>query len=231
MMHFFVRFIICLILSAALAASPAGMGGFQDAYAKTTKQSAKKKPVQIKKSGNKKRSKAQRLQPAPSSATDNSRHAALVVNANTGELIYESNATGIRHPASLTKMMTLYLLFESLSQGKLRMDSMLPVSSKAASQAPTNMRLEAGDTIPVRTAIDALIVRSANDVAMAVAEALGGTEFNFALMMNQRARQLGMKNTVFHNPSGLPDTRQVSTALDLAKLAIALRRDFPQYYP
>lgn len=156
---------------------------------------------------------------------------ALVVDASTGHILYEKNAGSVRYPASLTKMMTLYMTFDALKKGKLSMQQSLPVSTKAASQPQTNIALDAGDRLPVRTAIESLVVRSANDSAMVLAEAIGGTQWNFALMMTKKARQLGMKNTVFRNPNGLPDTQQHTTAYDMARLGIALRRDFPEYYP
>jgi D-alanyl-D-alanine carboxypeptidase len=156
---------------------------------------------------------------------------ALVVDAETGKVLYEKNAGNTRYPASLTKMMTLYLTFEALKSGKLTMDDSINVSAKAAGQAQTNISLNPGENLPVRTAIESVVVRSANDSAMALAEALGGTEWNFALMMTQKAHELGMKNTVFRNPNGLPDNKQHTTAYDMARLGIALRRDFPEYYP
>lgn len=159
------------------------------------------------------------------------RFAALVVDADSGQVLYEKNAGNIRYPASLTKMMTLYLTFEALENGKLSSDTLLPVSAKAANQPQTNIDLSAGDQLPVEKAIQSVVVRSANDSAMVLAEAIGGTEWNFALMMTKKARELGMKNTVFRNPNGLPDNKQRTTAYDMARLAIALRRDFPSYYP
>lgn len=159
-----------------------------------------------------------------------SRYAALVVDADTGKVLYQNQAGNLRYPASLTKMMTLYLTFDALKRNALRIDQTLPVSEKAASQAPTNISLSAGDRLPMRTAIESVVVRSANDSAMVLAEAIGKTEWNFALMMTQKARELGMKNTVFRNPNGLPDDAQHTTAYDMARLAIALRRDFPEYY-
>lgn len=159
------------------------------------------------------------------------RFSALVVNASNGQVLYEKNATAKRFPASLTKMMTLYLTFDALKKGKISMDDEISVSSKAASQSPTNISLHAGDRVPVRTAIESVIVHSANDSAMVLAEAIGGSESNFAAMMTNKARSLGMKDTVFRNPNGLPNPQQVTTAYDMARLAIALRRDFPQYYP
>lgn len=157
-------------------------------------------------------------------------YAALVVDAKTGHVLYQNNADSICYPASLTKMMTLYLTFDALKKGKLSMNDTLPVSAKAASQPQTNIALDAGDRLPVKTAIESVVVRSANDSAMVLAEALGQTQWNFALMMTAKARQLGMKNTVFKNPNGLPDPQQHTTAFDMARLGIALRRDFPEYY-
>lgn len=157
-------------------------------------------------------------------------YSALVVNADTGRVLYEKNAESLRYPASLTKMMTLYLTFDALKHGDLKIDDMLYVSEKAASQPQTNISLEKGDRLPLKTAIESLVVRSANDSATVIAEAIGKTEFNFGLMMTQKARELGMMDTVFRNPSGLPDNKQYTTALDMARLGIALRRDFPEYY-
>ncbi len=157
-------------------------------------------------------------------------YAALVVDASTGRVLYEKNADASRYPASLTKMMTLYLTFDALKRGKLSLDQAMPVSAKAAKQPATNISLKTGDRLPVSKAIESLVVRSANDSAMVLAEAIGKTEWNFALLMTQKARELGMKNTIFRNPHGLPDGKQHTTAYDMARLAIALRRDFPEYY-
>lgn len=154
----------------------------------------------------------------------------LAVDGDNGRVIYSKNASTVSYPASLTKMMTLYLTFDALKKGKLKLDQTLIVSSKAARQPQTNIALEKGDRLPVRIAIESIVVRSANDSAMTLGEALGKTEWNFALMMTKKARELGMKNTVFRNPSGLPDRGQHTTAFDMARLAIALRRDFPEYY-
>jgi D-alanyl-D-alanine carboxypeptidase len=166
----------------------------------------------------------------PASLTDPAKDAALIVDGATGKVLYSRNAMAERHPASLTKMMTLYLLFESLKKGQVSFSTMLPVSAHAAAQKPTKLHLYAGDQIPVYVAINAIVVRSANDVAVTVAEALGGTESNFAAMMNAKARQLGMRDTFYHNASGLPDPLQISTASDLAILARHLAYDFPQYF-
>jgi D-alanyl-D-alanine carboxypeptidase len=166
----------------------------------------------------------------PASLTDPSKDAALVVDGVTGKILYARNATSERHPASLTKMMTLYLLFEALRKGEVTMSTNLPVSAHAAAQRPTKLYMQPGDMIPVNSAIEAIVVRSANDVAVTIAEALGGTESHFAEMMNTKARQLGMKDTFYHNASGLPDPLQISTASDLAVLAHHLAYDFPQYF-
>ena len=166
----------------------------------------------------------------PASLTDPSKDAALVVDGATGKVLYARNATAERHPASLTKMMTLYLLFEALKKGEVTMNTNLPVSAHAAAQKPTKLHLQPGDMIPVSTAIEAIVVRSANDVAVTIAEALGGTESHFAEMMNAKARQIGMRSTFYHNASGLPDPLQISTAADLAVLAHHVAYDYPQYF-
>lgn len=155
----------------------------------------------------------------------------IIVDAKSGSVISESNADAVTQPASLTKMMTLYLLFEKLEQGKVKLTDSITFSSYAASRAATNLNVQAGDKIGVETAILAIVVRSANDVATAIAETLGGTEETFARQMTVKARQLGMNSTNFHNASGLPDAAQRTTARDMAVLGIALMRDFPQYYP
>lgn len=163
-------------------------------------------------------------------AQANPRYASIVVDVATGEVLHGSNADATRYPASLTKMMTLYLVFEALEQGRLTLDQRLPVSAHAAAMPPSKLGLRAGGSITVRDAILALIVRSANDVAAVVAEALGGSESAFARQMTEKARALGMTSTTFRNASGLPDNRQVSTARDLATLSIRVLRDFPQHY-
>ncbi len=127
----------------------------------------------------------------PAGLTDPAKDAAVIEDGATGKILYSRNATAERHPASLTKMMTLYLLFEALKKGQVTMATPLPVSAHAASQRPTKLRLYPGDTIPVEVAIYAIVIRSANDVAVAIAESLGGTESHFAEMMTTKARQLG----------------------------------------
>jgi D-alanyl-D-alanine carboxypeptidase len=158
------------------------------------------------------------------------KYAAIVLDADTGEIIHETNADAQTYPASLTKMMTLYLLFEALESGKLKLDQQLPVSLHAANRAPSKLGLIAGETVAVRDVILGLVTKSANDAASVAAEALGGTETGFADKMTQKAQKLGMPNTVFRNASGLPDPKQHTTARDIAKLARALYRDFPKQY-
>ncbi|OCW56559.1 penicillin-binding protein [Hoeflea olei] len=159
------------------------------------------------------------------------KYAAIVVDAKDGRMLYGANANELRYPASLTKMMTLYLLFEAMEQGRVSGSDLIPISRNAATRPPSKIGLKAGQSIPVDTAIRVLVVKSANDVATAVGEFLGGgSEDRFAEMMTAKARELGMSRTTFRNASGLPDPGQVTTATDMARLSIALRRNFPQYY-
>lgn len=174
------------------------------------------------------RGKARRV--VPRSGVNDPRYAALIMNPKTGEIYHSRSADVKRYPASLTKMMTLYLLFEALEQRKVSLGTKMRVSDYASVQPQTNISLTTRDQIPVETAIKALVVRSANDVAVVVAEHLGGSVPGFAKKMTAKARQLGMNNTVFRNPHGLPDSNQYTTARDMAKLGIALKRDFPRYY-
>ena len=158
------------------------------------------------------------------------RDAALVVDGKSGQVLFERNAAAERHPASLTKMMTLYLLFNALERQQITLQTPITISRHAAAQLKVNLNLSPGMKMSVETAIKAVIVRSANDVAVALAEAVGGTEGHFAQLMTAKARELGMHNTFYHNASGLPDVLQVTTASDLAILARHLAYDFPQYY-
>ncbi|MDA0260822.1 MAG: D-alanyl-D-alanine carboxypeptidase [Proteobacteria bacterium] len=158
------------------------------------------------------------------------RYASVVIDADTGEVIYGRQENAQRIPASLVKMMTLYLTFEALADGTLQLKQELKVSKRAAGRAPTKLGVHPGKTIAVEDAILGLITKSANDVATVLAEALGGSEPKFARLMTIKGRKLGMKHTKFRNASGLPNRRQRSTALDMAVLARALFRDYPQYY-
>jgi D-alanyl-D-alanine carboxypeptidase len=159
------------------------------------------------------------------------KNAVLVVDANTGQTIYQSSADAPRYPASLAKMMTLYIVFEQIEQGRLSYQTKIKASANAAAAAPSKLELDEGDEISLIDAIKALITKSANDVAVAVAEHIGGTEANFARLMTQKAAQLGMKSTLFKNASGLPNDEQVTTARDMVTLALRLQDDFPKHYP
>lgn len=156
--------------------------------------------------------------------------AAIVVDANSGRTLYARNEHELRHPASVTKVMTLYLLFEQIEKGRIHLDSPLTVSAHAAAQAPTKLGLRKGDSISVENAIKAIVTRSANDIAVAVAEAIGGDEDTFAELMTRKAHALGMSRTRFVNASGLPNDEQVTTAYDLAILGRAIQDHFPRHY-
>jgi D-alanyl-D-alanine carboxypeptidase len=158
------------------------------------------------------------------------KYSALVIDGSSGTMLYQSDANATRYPASLTKMMTLYLLFEAMQQGRVTKSTEIPFSTNASRQPPSKLGVRAGQTIDVDTAILALSVKSGNDVAVAVAEYLGGSEEQFAAQMTSRARQLGMGSTVFRNASGLPDPDQHTTARDMALLGMALRSRFPQHF-
>jgi len=168
--------------------------------------------------------------PATSSIVSNPQYAAIVVDANTGDILHAANADSLRHPASLTKIMTLYLLFERLEAGKVKLDTRLEVSAHAHAQAPSKLGLRPGQTISVEDAIKALVTKSANDIAVVIAEALAGSEDEFAKQMTRKARALRMSKTVYKNASGLPDDEQVTTARDQALLGLAIQERFPTYY-
>jgi len=157
-------------------------------------------------------------------------YAAIVLDANSGHVLHADKADELRHPASLTKIMTLYLLFERLDAGKIRLDSQLPVSEHASIQAPTKLGLKPGQSLEVEDAIRGMVTKSANDAAVAVAEAIGGSEREFADMMTLKAHAIGMGRTVYRNASGLPNDEQVTTARDQALLGRAIQERFPRYY-
>ncbi len=173
---------------------------------------------------------AAQLSLAPHAQADGQRYAAFVVDQNTGNVLHSRRSTAERYPASLTKMMTLYMLFEAIDIGDVGLQDQIRISANAATAPPSRLGFHAGDTISVEDAILALVVKSANDVAVAVGERLGGGEAAFAEAMTERARALGLDNTTFRNASGLPDRQQSTTAQDMARLAIALHRDFPHYF-
>ena len=165
-----------------------------------------------------------------SAGPDGPVYEAIVVDAETGQVLRQLNPDAVTYPASLTKMMTLYLTFEALNQGRLRLDQYVQVSATAAAHAPSKLGFEPGEWVMVRDLILGIVTKSANDAAAELAETLGGTEANFALMMTQKAQQLGMVHTHYANASGLPDPEQLTTARDIARLALALYRDFPREY-
>jgi D-alanyl-D-alanine carboxypeptidase len=157
-------------------------------------------------------------------------YAAIVVDANSDEVLHEASADEPRHPASLTKIMTLYLLFEQIDAGKLKLDSPLQVSTEAALAPPTKLGLKSNQTLAVEDAIKGMVTRSANDAARVVGEAIGGSEQEFAVLMTEKAKALGMTNTTYVNASGLPADEQITTARDQAILGRAIQDRFPELY-
>lgn len=164
------------------------------------------------------------------SESSSPKFASIIVDGNSGAVLQATSPDGIRHPASLTKIMTLYLLFERLESGKMKLDTEMPVSQHAADQDPTKLNLRPGQTIRVEDAIKGLVTRSANDAAVVIAEAIAGDEDDFAQMMTRKARSLGMSRTVYRNANGLPNDEQVTTARDQATLGRAIQERFPRYY-
>ena len=156
---------------------------------------------------------------------------AIAVDARNGKVLYGSDVDGLRHPASLTKVMTLYILFQELKAKRLTLSSPLRASARASRMPPSKLGLKAGQTLTVEDAIKALVTRSANDVASIIAENLGGSESAFAARMTKTARAIGMKRTTFRNASGLPNPNQVTTARDMATLSLRIQRDFPNITP
>ncbi len=165
-----------------------------------------------------------------STALATSGTSSIIIDAQSGNILYADNAEELRYPASLTKLMTLYIAFNALETGKLKLTDKLKVSHTAASRSPSKLGLPAGSYIDVKTIIEALIVKSANDCATVLAEALSPTEADFAKLMTRTARKLGMHRTTFKNASGLPNSAQKTTARDLAILGAAIYHHFPQYY-
>ena len=158
------------------------------------------------------------------------KYAAIVVDAKSGEVLYAKRADSPRYPASITKIMTLYLAFDALAAGRMKLDDPVMISPRAAAQAPVKLGLRPGESLTVSEAMQAMAIKSANDIAVALAEKIGGSEGRFATMMTLKAQELGMTNSHFVNASGLPDSRQISTARDIAILSRAVMRDYPQYY-
>lgn len=158
------------------------------------------------------------------------KYASIVMDAETGQVLHAANADTRKFPASLTKMMTLYMTFEALESGKLTLEQRLPVSARAAGMAPSKLGLKAGDRVRVEDCVLGLVTKSANDCAVVLAEAIGGSEMNFAKLMTAKARSIGMTRTTFKNASGLPNSGQLSTARDMARLSQALLQDHKKYY-
>lgn len=217
------------VVAACLAATGLPAAPSQAAPAQAaTKKSEQKAPV--KKAAIKKKAGKPAAQSVVS-RPGGPQYESIVVDADTGRVLHEVDADVASPPASLTKMMTLYMLFDALKKGEVRMNTPMKVSAKAASQAPSKMGLVRGKILTVDQAIDAEVTKSANDVAVVIAEHLGGTEERFAEKMTTTARAMGMKQTTFHNASGLPDPEQFSSARDMAILAKHLIQDHPDLYP
>ncbi|AHB49418.1 D-Ala-D-Ala carboxypeptidase [Hyphomicrobium nitrativorans NL23] len=174
--------------------------------------------------------KAKQAKKQPAKKAPPPKQSSMIIDGNTGAVLHDDAADEPRFPASLTKVMTLYMLFSEIEQGRLSFSSRITASARAAAAPPSKLDLKPGDTITVADAVKALVVRSANDVAVAVAEHIGGSEPAFARAMTQRARQIGMTQTVFHNASGLPEPRQITTARDMLTLALRIQDDFPKHY-
>lgn len=167
---------------------------------------------------------------ASAPAAANSKYAGIVIDAKTGKTLYAADADERRYPASLTKMMTLYMVFDALDRGKIKLGTRITFSANAAKEPPTKLGVGTGRSITVEQAIYALVTKSANDASTAIAEHLGGTEAEFARMMTAKARSLGMSRTTFRNAHGLPNSKQVTTARDMARLGLALREHHPRHY-
>ncbi len=207
-------FFLAVVLVLSLACT-------DEAEAKTSKTRSKKKTKS-------RRPAAARVLPVDYSTA---RYADIVIEADTGRILQETNSQKILHPASLTKMMTLYLAFQAVESGRVRLETPLSVSSNAASQSPTKLGVRAGQRLRVYDAIMGLVTESANDAAVVLAEGLGGSVPAFANLMNRQAKALGMRSTHFRNPSGLPDPDQVTSARDMAILGYALIAHYPGFYP
>jgi D-alanyl-D-alanine carboxypeptidase len=178
----------------------------------------------------KQRRKRQPTKRAVQAETYSPRYAAIVIDAKTGTTLHQASPDALRHPASLTKIMTLYLLFEQMEAGRMSLATEMEVSAQASMQAPTKLGLQPGQKLTVEDAIKGLVTKSANDASVVVAEALAGNEAEFARQMTRKARSLGMNQTVYRNASGLPNQEQITTARDQAMLGIAIQERFPRYY-
>lgn len=223
MLAAFMAFVIPLAMTALGS-------GVADAKARATDAKAHATDAQQRASDAKPRAKRTRVRHAVHGAGYRPLYADIMIDDNSGQVLHETDPDAPRHPASLTKVMTLYLLFGELDAGRIKLDYDLAVSARASEQNPTKLGLRAGQTIKVEDAIKGLVTKSANDAAVVVAEALGGSEEEFAQMMTRKARALGMSNTIYVNASGLPADEQITTARDQALLGRAIMHRFPQYY-
>jgi D-alanyl-D-alanine carboxypeptidase len=228
-----LRVVVALLTTAVFVGAgwdAAKARSSDQAEARTSARSSSAKSSSAK-SSSAKRSAAKKSRPRVIHGPNyNPPYADIVVDDKSGLVLHEVSADAPRHPASLTKIMTLYLLFEQLEAGRLKLDTPLPVSSKAALQNPTKLGLKADQTLTVEDAIKGLVTKSANDAAVVVAEAIGGSEEEFAQLMTLKARMLGMLSTVYVNASGLPAEEQITTARDQAVLGRAIQHRFPGYY-
>jgi D-alanyl-D-alanine carboxypeptidase len=215
-----MAFVIPLAATALGSADAGAKTRATDAGAKTRATDAGAKP----------RASKRRIKHAIHGSGYRPPYADIMVDDNSGQILHETDPDAPRHPASLTKVMTLYLLFGELEAGRIKLDYDLAVSARAASQNPTKLGLRPGQTLKVEDAIKGLVTKSANDAAVVVAEALGGSEEEFAQMMTRKARALGMSNTTYVNASGLPADEQITTARDQALLGRAIMHRFPEYY-
>lgn len=221
--------VVAALLAVTLTAPAAPVAHAQTTSKSKVKQAASKPVAKV--APRAKKIQAAKRAPSSTMPRKSERYASLVLDAQSGQVLHDASAYQTRHPASLTKVMTLYMTFEAIEQGRLRMDQRLPVSGWASIQSPTKLDLKEGDTVTVRDLIFGLITKSANDASVVLAEAIAGDEDVFAQRMTQRARQLGMNATTFRNASGLPNDQQVTSAHDMAVMAMAVMRDFPTYYP
>jgi D-alanyl-D-alanine carboxypeptidase len=219
-------FAALMAFAIPLAATAFGSG---DAGAKARATDASAKPHTADASA-KPRATKRRVKHAIHGAGYRPPYADIMIDDNSGQVLHETDPDAPRHPASLTKVMTLYLLFGELEAGRIKLDYDLAVSARASSQNPTKLGLRTGQTLKVEDAIKGLVTKSANDAAVVIAEALGGSEEDFAQMMTRKARALGMSNTTYVNASGLPAEEQITTARDQALLGRAVMHRFPQYY-
>jgi D-alanyl-D-alanine carboxypeptidase len=217
------------LAAVGLAILAVAWAGWDEAEARTARQQEKQQQVK-QQPAKQQQAKQQPRQRAVHGPSYRPPYAAIVVDDNSGEVLHAQMADEPRHPASLTKIMTLYLLFEQLEAGKIKLDTPFSISQHAVIQRPVKLGLKVNQTLICEDAIKGLVTKSANDAAAVVAEALAGSEEEFAKLMTQKARALGMMSTVYINASGLPAEEQITTARDQALLGRAIQHRFPEYY-